>query len=51
MSHTTPTHLEHRFSPNFTLAELTVSQAADRAVVHLVLSPPVIHAESILHDL
>lgn len=27
----TPTHLEHRFSPNFTLAELTVSQAADRA--------------------
>ena len=31
MSHTSPTHLEHRFSPNFTLAELTVSQAADRA--------------------
>lgn len=25
------THLEHRFSPNFTLAELTVSQAAERA--------------------
>ncbi len=24
-------HLEHRLSPNFTLAELTVSQAADRA--------------------
>lgn len=31
MSHTAPTHLEHRFSPNFTLAELTVSQAAERA--------------------
>ena len=25
------THLEHRFSPNFSLAELTVSQAAARA--------------------
>lgn len=25
------THLEHRFTPNFSLAELTVSQAADRA--------------------
>ena len=32
-------------------ANITHSQAADRAVVHLVLSPPVIHAESILHDL
>ena len=32
-------------------ANITRSQAADRAVVHLVLSPPVIHAESILHDL
>lgn len=31
MSSQTPTHLEHRFSPNFTLAELTVSQAGDRA--------------------
>lgn len=27
----TPSHLEHRLSTNFTLAELTVSQAADRA--------------------
>lgn len=26
-----PNHLEHRLSPNFSLAELTVSQAADRA--------------------
>ena len=25
------THLQHRFSPNFSLAELTVSQAAERA--------------------
>jgi len=31
MSHQHPTHLEHRFSPNFSLAELTVSQAAERA--------------------
>jgi zinc D-Ala-D-Ala carboxypeptidase len=31
MATPTPTHLEHRFSPNFTLAELTVSQAAARA--------------------
>lgn len=33
MSHThpTPTHPEGRLSPNFTLAELTVSQAAERA--------------------
>ncbi|NCU67676.1 PAS domain S-box protein [Acidovorax sp. 210-6] len=32
-------------------ASITRSQAADRAVVHLVLSPPVIHAESTHHDL
>ena len=32
-------------------ASISRSQAADRAVVHLILSPPVIHAESILHDL
>jgi PAS domain S-box-containing protein len=32
-------------------ASISRSQAADRAVVHLALSPPVIHAESILHDL
>lgn len=31
MSQQNPTHLEHRFSPNFSLAELTVSQAAARA--------------------
>lgn len=31
MSTQNPTHLEHRFSPNFTLAELIVSQAGDRA--------------------
>lgn len=31
MSLQTPPHFEHRLSPNFTVAELCVSQAADRA--------------------